>query len=275
MATETPDGELEELCVDTIRTLSMDAVERAKSGHPGTPMALAPLAHVLFTRIMRHDPRTPGWPDRDRFVLSAGHASMLLYSILHLTGYDWELSDLESFRQIDEPGGRAPRARRCPGDRDDHRSARTGDLELGRPGAGRADAGRPLQPRRPRDRRPPHLRDRQRRRPDGGGGLGGLLAGRAPRARSPDGLLRRQPHHHRRRHLDRLHRGHRGPLRGLRLARDRPRRGPAPGLARGRGASGDGGGRPALAGHRAHSHRPGRADEAGHARRPRRAAGRG
>jgi len=77
---------LDELCVNTIRTLSMDAVQKANSGHPGTPMALAPLAYVLYTRVMRHNPGNADWFDRDRFVLSAGHASMLLYSILYLTG---------------------------------------------------------------------------------------------------------------------------------------------------------------------------------------------
>jgi transketolase len=86
--------------VDTIRTLSMDAVQKANSGHPGTPMALAPLAYVLFTRTMRHNPRDPSWPDRDRFVLSCGHASMLLYSSLYLSGYDLTLDDLENFRQL-------------------------------------------------------------------------------------------------------------------------------------------------------------------------------
>ena len=115
MATDTRQPELEELCVDTIRTLSMDAVERAKSGHPGTPMALAPLAHVLFTRVMRHHPRAPGWPDRDRFVLSAGHASMLLYSILHLTGYEWSLEDLKGFRQIESPCAGHPERGDAPG----------------------------------------------------------------------------------------------------------------------------------------------------------------
>ena len=75
-------------CVDTIRTLSMDAVQRAGSGHPGTPMALAPIGYVLYTRVMRHSPAHPHWPNRDRFVLSAGHASMLLYSLLYLTGYE-------------------------------------------------------------------------------------------------------------------------------------------------------------------------------------------
>ena len=90
---------LDLLCINTIRTLSMDAVEKAQSGHPGTPMALAPLAHLLFTRVMAHNPRDPRWPDRDRFVLSCGHASMLLYSSLFLAGYDLSLEDLKSFRQ--------------------------------------------------------------------------------------------------------------------------------------------------------------------------------
>jgi transketolase len=91
--------EIDRLSVDTIRALSMDAVQRANSGHPGTPMALAPVAYVLYTRFLKHNPGNPLWPDRDRFVLSCGHASMLLYSILHLTGYDLSLEDLRDFRQ--------------------------------------------------------------------------------------------------------------------------------------------------------------------------------
>jgi transketolase len=94
---------LDELCVNTIRTLSMDAVQKANSGHPGTPMALAPLAYLLYTRVMEHAPEDPTWADRDRFVLSAGHASMLLYSILYLTGYGLTLEDLENFRQLGSP----------------------------------------------------------------------------------------------------------------------------------------------------------------------------
>jgi transketolase len=90
---------LDELCINTIRTLAMDAVQKAESGHPGTPMALAPLVYTLYTRHMRHNPADPAWPNRDRFVLSAGHASMLLYSILYLTGYDLTLEDLKQFRQ--------------------------------------------------------------------------------------------------------------------------------------------------------------------------------
>ncbi len=94
---------LDELCVNTIRTLSMDAVQKANSGHPGTPMALAPLAYVLYTRVMEHAPSKPDWPDRDRFVLSCGHASMLLYSTLYLTGYGLTLDDLKNFRQLGSP----------------------------------------------------------------------------------------------------------------------------------------------------------------------------
>src|ERR687888_2181182 len=101
--TPTETRALEELCVNTIRTLSMDAVQKANSGHPGAPMALAPLAYVLYTRVMKHNPGNPDWFDRDRFVLSAGHASMLLYSMLYLTGYGLELDDLKNFRQLGSP----------------------------------------------------------------------------------------------------------------------------------------------------------------------------
>jgi transketolase len=87
------------LCVNTIRMLSVDAVEKAKSGHPGAPMGLAPVAYVLWTRFLKHNPKNPSWPDRDRFVLSAGHGSMLLYSMLHLTGYDLPLDQIKQFRQ--------------------------------------------------------------------------------------------------------------------------------------------------------------------------------
>ena len=97
--------ELEQRGINVIRGLAMDAVQKANSGHPGTPMALAPLAHVLFTRIMKYDASAPDWPDRDRFVLSNGHASMLLYSMLYLTGFGLELDDLEQFRQW---GSRTP-----------------------------------------------------------------------------------------------------------------------------------------------------------------------
>lgn len=96
---KTDGNELDQLCVNTIRMLAVDAVQKADSGHPGTPMGLAPLGYVLWTRFLKHNPRNPYWPDRDRFVLSAGHASMLLYSLLHLTGYDLSLEELKRFRQ--------------------------------------------------------------------------------------------------------------------------------------------------------------------------------
>jgi transketolase len=93
------------LCVNSVRVLAMDAVERAKSGHPGAPMGLAPLSYVLWTRHLRHNPGNPHWPGRDRFVLSCGHASMLLYALLYLSGYELEIEDLMDFRQW---GSRTP-----------------------------------------------------------------------------------------------------------------------------------------------------------------------
>ncbi len=100
MASETT-VDLDRLCVDTIRTLAMDGVQKANSGHPGMPMAMAPAGYLLFNKFMRHDPADPAWPDRDRFVLSAGHGSMLVYALLHLSGYDLSLDELKSFRQWD------------------------------------------------------------------------------------------------------------------------------------------------------------------------------
>src|SRR5277367_6481421 len=97
--------EIQELSIDTIRALSMDAVQKANAGHPGTAMALAPLAYTLYMRFLRLNPNDPDWPNRDRFVLSAGHACVLQYSLLHLTGYDLGLDDLKQFRQW---GSRTP-----------------------------------------------------------------------------------------------------------------------------------------------------------------------
>lgn len=95
----------DQLAIKTIRTLSIDAIEEANSGHPGMPMGAAPMAYVLWTRFMRHNPANPDWPNRDRFVLSAGHGSMLLYSLLHLSGYDLPLDEIKKFRQW---GSKAP-----------------------------------------------------------------------------------------------------------------------------------------------------------------------
>jgi transketolase len=94
-----PNSEIEELSINTIRTLSMDAVQKANIGHPGTAMALAPLAYLLYTEVLHHNPSHPHWPDRDRFILSAGHAAMLQYSVLHLTGYNLSLEEIKRFRQ--------------------------------------------------------------------------------------------------------------------------------------------------------------------------------
>ncbi|KAA0238600.1 MAG: transketolase, partial [Armatimonadetes bacterium] len=100
-----PSTELAALAVNTIRGLAIDAVQKAASGHPGMPLGAAPMAYALWTRHLRHNPRNPSWFNRDRFVLSAGHGSMLLYALLHLTGYDQSLDDLRAFRQW---GSRTP-----------------------------------------------------------------------------------------------------------------------------------------------------------------------
>ncbi|HYJ92865.1 MAG TPA: transketolase, partial [Pyrinomonadaceae bacterium] len=98
--TRTTEPELDQLCINTIRTLSLDAVQKANSGHPGLPLGMAPTAYVLWTKFLRHNPRNPKWFNRDRFLLSAGHGSMLLYSLLHLTGYDLSLDEIKRFRQL-------------------------------------------------------------------------------------------------------------------------------------------------------------------------------
>src|SRR5262249_61217116 len=94
-----PTPELDQLCINTIRALAIDAVQKAKSGHPGLPLGAAPMAYVLWTRFMRYNPRNPKWANRDRFLLSAGHGCMLLYALLYLTGYDLSLDQIKSFRQ--------------------------------------------------------------------------------------------------------------------------------------------------------------------------------
>jgi transketolase len=103
------------LCINTIRTLVIDAVQKANSGHPGAPMGLASAAYILWTRILEHNPKNPEWPDRDRFVLSGGHASMLLYSLLHLTGYDVSLEDIMTFRQWESKTPGHPEYGHTPG----------------------------------------------------------------------------------------------------------------------------------------------------------------
>ncbi|NCS82338.1 MAG: transketolase, partial [Ignavibacteria bacterium] len=106
---------LDQLCINTIRTLSMDAVQAANSGHPGTPMALAPVAYSVYDRFMKFNPLNPNWINRDKFILSAGHASMLLYSTLHITGYDVSLDDIKTFRQLHSKCAGHPEYGHTPG----------------------------------------------------------------------------------------------------------------------------------------------------------------
>lgn len=106
---------LDLLCINTIRTLTMDAVQKAKSGHPGMPMGAAPMAYVLWTKFLKHNPKNPKWPNRDRFVLSAGHGCMLLYSLLHLTGYDLLLDEIKQFRQFGSKTPGHPEDHLAPG----------------------------------------------------------------------------------------------------------------------------------------------------------------
>jgi transketolase len=107
--------ELEGLAINTIRTLSIDAIQKANSGHPGLPLGCAPMAYTLWQRHLKHDPHQPHWFDRDRFVLSAGHGSMLLYSLLHLTGYDLPMSEIERFRQWESKTPGHPECFMTPG----------------------------------------------------------------------------------------------------------------------------------------------------------------
>ena len=128
---------------NAIRVLAMDAVEKAKSGHPGLPMGAADIATVLFTQFLKFDAADPTWPDRDRFVLSAGHGSMLLYALLYLTGVEgMTLDELKHFRQLGSKTPGHPENFRHQGHRDHHRPARPGHRHRGRHGAGGEDAGR-------------------------------------------------------------------------------------------------------------------------------------
>src|SRR5258708_34405503 len=107
--------ELDQLCINTIRALAIDAVQKAESGHPGLPLGAAPMAYVLWTRFMRYNPRNPQWENRDRFLLSAGHGCMPLYSLLYLTGYDLSLDDIKNFPQWGSKTPGHPEYRPAPG----------------------------------------------------------------------------------------------------------------------------------------------------------------
>jgi len=199
MERSPPAAKLDELCINTIRTLAMDAVQKANSGHPGTPMALAPVAYTLYTRVMRHNPANAAWPNATASCCPAARLDAALLGALPLR----LRSGARGPRELPPARlalRRTPGVRTRPGDRGDHRPARTGHLELRRSGARRAAARGALQPRRARDHRPPHLHDRLRRRHGGGHLLRGLIAGRPLRTGTADRLLRRQPHLDRGRH---------------------------------------------------------------------------
>ena len=216
MTAESQTLDLERLSINVVRALAMDAVQRANSGHPGTPMALAPLADVLWTRVMNYDAADPDWPDRDRFVLSAGHASMLLYSMLYLTGFGLELDDIREFRQWGS---------RTPGHPEIHHTKGV-EVTTGPLGQGIADAvGIALAEKHMRARFGPEVCDHHVFGICGDGDLmegisheAASLAG-PPAARAPRVRLRRQPHHDRRRHRAHVQRRRPEALRGVRLAR--------------------------------------------------------
>lgn len=169
---------LDKLCINTIRFLAVDAVKQARSGHPGTPMGAAPMAYVLWDRFLRHNPADPSWPDRDRFILSPGHASAMLYAVLHLTGYNLPLEELKRFRQWDSKTPGHPEYGLTPGV-----EMTTGPLGQGfAHGVGmaltEALVGGALQPLGPYGGGPLYLRHRVRRGPARGDGIrGGIVSG--------------------------------------------------------------------------------------------------
>ena len=165
--------------INTIRFLAVDAVQKANSGHPGMPLGAAAAAYTLWSRHMQFDPADPQWFNRDRFVLSAGHASALLYALLHLFGYDLTIDDLKSFRQLGSRTPGHPEYHHTAGRRGHDRTARPGLRQRGRPGD-RAGAARGDLRERRRPLRPLHLRHGRRRRHDG-------------RRRQRSGVARRTP----------------------------------------------------------------------------------
>ncbi len=217
-------ADIEKLSIDTIRCLAMDAVQKANAGHPGTAMALAPVAYVLYRERMRHDPADPSWPNRDRFVLSAGHACILQYAALHLSGYDLTIDDLKQFRQW---GSKTPghpeldREHPIPGI-----EITTGPLGQGVGNAvGMALAEAMLAVRYNRAGNP--LVDHRTYAICSDGdvmeGVSGEASSIAGFPRTGQALpdLRRQPHHDRGLDRARVRRGRRAALRGLRLPRQR------------------------------------------------------
>ena len=186
------------LMANAIRALAMDAVQQANSGHPGAPMGMAEIAVALWDRHLKHNPRNPHWVDRDRFVLSNGHAldaALCAAAPERLRPADERAAQLPPAAQQDAG---PPRGGRHARRRDHHRPARPGHQQRGGHGAGREAAGARVQPPRPRGGRPPHLRLPGRRLPDGRHQPRGLRAGRRLEAEQAGGAVRRQRHQHRR-----------------------------------------------------------------------------
>ena len=231
------DVDLDQLSINTIRTLSMDAVQAAHSGHPGTPMAMAPVAYCLWQRFLRFDPEHPIWPNRDRFVLSAGHASMLLYSLLFSDGSQNRQPQVRNARAAVGHARRhpafsparqqVPRPPRVPLDerrRNHDRTARTRCCDQRRHGDRVALDGRALQPAELRDVRLRRLRAGRRRLHDGRPERRSRVARRSPRALEPVLDLRQQPDHDRGPHRARVQRRRRHALHRPRLERHARRR---------------------------------------------------
>ena len=258
---------------DAIRALAMDAVEAAKSGHPGMPMGMAEIAVALWNRHLRHNPKNPHWPNRDRFMLSNGHGSMLQYALLHLSGYDLPDGRASPFPATPLEDAGPSRSRRHPRRRDDHGAARTGPGQRRRHGARGKAAGRAIQPAGPRGRRSSHLRLPGRRLPDGRHFARSVLARRHLAAGQTHRDLRRQRHIHRRPCAGMVHRRHAAALRGLRLARHRQRRRARRGRRRCRDRGRESGDRQAHAHLLQDDDRQRRADQGRHRSRPRRRIG--
>ena len=270
-----PTDQLDRLAVDTIRTLSIDGVQQANSGHPGAPMGMAPMAYALWTRHLRHAPTNPAWPDRDRFVLSAGHASMLLYSLLHLTGYAVSPRRPQVLPPVglDHPG--PPGVRHDAGRRGDDRAAGPGPGQRrrhghrGAPARARSSTGPATRSSTTaRTSSAPTATSRRAIASEASSLAGHLKLGKLDRP------LRRQPDPAGRPHGLGVHRGRRRALRRVRLAhparggRQRRRRD----LGRHRGRQGR---RPAVAHRRPHPHRLRQPEQAGHPEGARRPAGPG
>ena len=226
MATTPRTPQSAQQMANAIRALAMDAVQAANSGHPGAPMGMADMAVALWGQHLKHNPANPHWLNRDRFVLSNGHGSMLIYALLHLTGYKLPMDELKNFRQLHSKTAGHPEVGVTPGV-----ETTTGPLGQGITNAvGMALAEKLLASEfnreGPRHRRPPHLRLHGRRLPDGRHQPRSRRPGRCLEAEQADRPVRRQRHLDRRPGRPLVHRQHRAAFCGLRLERARPDRRP-------------------------------------------------